>query len=137
MKIDYTLSNLKDVCNTILLSINKPKTLLFYGEMGVGKTTLIKELVAQLGVSESTSSPTFSIVNEYNGKNSKVFHFDFYRIKNEDEVYDIGIEDYFYQNSWCLVEWPEKINSLIPEDAVSFKIIKNIDNSRRIEIYNL
>ncbi len=137
MKIDYTLSNLKEVCNTILLSINKPKTLLFYGEMGVGKTTLIKELVAQLGVSESTSSPTFSIVNEYNGKNSKVFHFDFYRIKNEDEVYDIGIEDYFYQNSWCLVEWPEKINSLIPEDAVSFKIIKNIDNSRRIEIYNL
>ncbi len=137
MKIDYTLSNLKDVCNTILLSINKPKTLLFYGEMGVGKTTLIKELVTQLGVTESTSSPTFSIVNEYNGKNSKVFHFDFYRIKNEDEVYDIGIEDYFYQNSWCLVEWPEKINSLIPEDAVSFKIIKNIDNSRRIEIYNL
>ena len=137
MKIDYNISDIKKISNTILSKIKTPRTILFYGEMGVGKTTLIKELVFQLGVTESTSSPTFSIVNEYLGKNSKVFHFDFYRIENEEEVYDIGIEEYFYQDCWCLLEWPEKINTLLPEDAVSIKILKNKDNSRSIEIYNI
>ena len=137
MKIDYNISDIKKISNTILSKIKTPRTILFYGEMGVGKTTLIKELVFQLGVTESTSSPTFSIVNEYLGKNSKVFHFDFYRIENEEEVYDIGIEEYFYQDCWCLLEWPEKINALLPEDAVSIKISKNKDNSRSIEIYNI
>ena len=107
MKLTYQLSELKDISTKILSHFDSPKTLLFYGEMGVGKTTLIKELVKLLGVTDITSSPTFSLVNEYQGKTSTVFHFDFYRIEHEEEVYDIGIEDYFYQNAWCLVEWPE------------------------------
>ena len=102
--------------------------------MGVGKTTLIKELVKQLGVTDTTSSPTFSLVNEYQGSNSTVFHFDFYRIQTEEEVYDIGIEDYFYQNAWCLIEWPNKIPNLIPKDAIVIHLNENIDGSRSIEI---
>lgn len=102
--------------------------------MGVGKTTLIKELVKQLGVTEATSSPTFSLVNEYQGSNSTIFHFDFYRIESEEEIYDIGIEDYFYQNAWCLVEWPNKTPNLIPQDAVVIQLNENIDGSRTIEI---
>jgi len=134
LKFTYQLSELKDISTKILSQLDSPKTLLFYGEMGVGKTTLIKELVKQLGVTDTTSSPTFSLVNEYQGSNSTVFHFDFYRIDTEEEVYDIGIEDYFYQNAWCLVEWPNKIPNLIPEDAVVIQLIENIDGSRSIEI---
>lgn len=134
MKFTYQLSELKDTSTKILSHLDSPKTLLFYGEMGVGKTTLIKELVKQLGVTDTTSSPTFSLVNEYQGSNSTVFHFDFYRINTEEEVYDIGIEDYFYQNAWCLVEWPNKIPNLIPEDAVIIQLNENIDGSRSIEI---
>jgi len=102
--------------------------------MGVGKTTLIKELVKQLGVTDPTSSPTFSLVNEYQGDNVTIFHFDFYRIKYEEEAYDIGIEDYFYQNAWCLAEWPEKIPNIIPNDAITISINKNSDESRTLEI---
>ncbi|PHS08809.1 MAG: tRNA (adenosine(37)-N6)-threonylcarbamoyltransferase complex ATPase subunit type 1 TsaE [Kordia sp.] len=134
MKLTYHLTELKDITTKILTYLETPRTLLFYGEMGVGKTTLIKELAKQLGVTEATSSPTFSLVNEYQGSNNTVFHFDFYRIENEVEVYDIGIEDYFYQNSWCLVEWPEKIPKIIPEDAITIKIHKNSDETRTLEI---
>jgi len=102
--------------------------------MGVGKTTLIKELVKQLGVTDTTSSPTFSLVNEYQGSNNTIFHFDFYRIDHEEEVYDIGIEDYFYQNAWCLVEWPEKIPNIIPEESITINIKKKSDETRTIEI---
>jgi len=134
LKLTYHLTELKDITTKILTYLETPRTLLFYGEMGVGKTTLIKELAKQLGVTEATSSPTFSLVNEYQGSNNTVFHFDFYRIENEVEVYDIGIEDYFYQNSWCLVEWPEKIPKIIPEDAITIKIHKNSDETRTLEI---
>lgn len=134
MKLNYKLSELKNISTKILSHFNSPKTLLFYGEMGVGKTTLIKELVKQLGVTDATSSPTFSLVNEYQGSDNSVFHFDFYRIEHEEEVYDIGIEDYFYQNAWCLAEWPEKIPNIIPEDAIVIKIYKNSDDTRTLEI---
>ena len=97
---------------------------------------LIKELAKQLGVTEATSSPTFSLVNEYQGSENTIFHFDFYRIKHEEEVYDIGIEEYFYQNSWCLVEWPEKIPNITPEDAITIRIHKNSDKTRTLEISN-
>jgi len=136
LKLTYQLSELKSISTKILSHLNAPKTLLFYGEMGVGKTTLIKELVKQLGVTDVTSSPTFSLVNEYKGHDNTVFHFDFYRIEHEEEVYDIGIEEYFYQNSWSLVEWPEKIPNIIPEDAITIKINKNPDNTRTLEISN-
>jgi len=134
LKLTYQLSELKDITNKIISHCKTPKTLLFYGEMGVGKTTLIKELVKQLGVTDPTSSPTFSLVNEYQGDNVTIFHFDFYRIKYEEEAYDIGIEDYFYQNAWCLAEWPEKIPNIIPNDAITISINKNSDESRTLEI---
>ena len=136
MKLTYQLSELKEISKKIISQFNTPKTLLFYGEMGVGKTTLIKELVKQLGVLEITSSPTFSIVNEYKGKKHRVFHFDFYRITNEEEVYDIGIEDYFYQNAWCFIEWPEQIPNILPEDSIVIILKKNLDETRIIEICN-
>jgi len=134
LKLNYQLSELKDIATKILSHLDSPKTLLFYGEMGVGKTTLIKELVKQLGVTETTSSPTFSLVNEYQGSHNTVFHFDFYRIEHEDEVYDIGIEDYFYQDAWCLVEWPEKIPNIIPENTTTIKVHKNSNETRTLEI---
>lgn len=133
MKDTYQLTDLKNIATKIIASSNS-KTLLFYGKMGVGKTTLIKEIAKILGVTDETSSPTFSLVNEYQGTTSKVFHFDFYRIESEEEVYEIGIEDYFYQGAWCLVEWPEKIPNSTPEDAVIIKLNENPDGSRSIEI---
>lgn len=92
------------------------KVILFYGEMGAGKTTTIKAICKALGVEEEVSSPTFSLVNEYvTNKGETVFHFDMYRIDSEDEVYDMGYEEYFYSGNICLVEWPEKIPNLLPE----------------------
>ena len=133
MKFTYQLDKLQSIAQNVIDNVNS-KTLLFYGNMGVGKTTLIKEIAALLGVTDVTSSPTFSLVNEYQGQDSKVFHFDFYRINSEEEVYDIGIEDYFYQNAWSLVEWPEKIPNIIPEDAVTIQLNENVDGSRTLEI---
>jgi len=134
LKLTYQLTDIKQISEAIISYIASPKTLLFYGGMGVGKTTLIKEIAKLLGVTDATSSPTFSLVNEYQGNNTKVFHFDFYRIETEEEVYDIGIEDYFYQNAWCLVEWPNKIPNIIPQDAIVIQLNKNLDGSRSIEI---
>jgi len=134
LKQTYQLADIKQISEAIISYIESPKTILFYGDMGVGKTTLIKEIAKLLGVTDATSSPTFSLVNEYQGSNSKVFHFDFYRIETEEEVYDIGIEDYFYQNAWCLVEWPNKIPNLIPLDAITIQLNENLDGSRSIEI---
>jgi len=134
LKLTYQLTDIKQISEVIISYIASPKTLLFYGDMGVGKTTLIKEIAKLLGVTDATSSPTFSLVNEYQGNNTKVFHFDFYRIETEEEVYDIGIEDYFYQNAWCLVEWPNKIPNIIPQDAIVIQLNKNLDGSRSIEI---
>lgn len=108
---------------------------LFYGEMGSGKTTFVKTLCAQLGVKDIASSPTFSIVNEYEtDDHDKIYHFDFYRIKNEAEAYDIGTEEYFYSGHLCLVEWPEKIPSLIPPEHVEIAIKVEDLNQRTIAI---
>lgn len=96
---------------------------LFYGDMGAGKTTFIKSVARELGATDVVSSPTFSIVNEYKGQeNSKIFHFDFYRLKNEMEAYDIGVEEYFYSGQYCLVEWPEKIPGFIPANRAEVTI---------------
>lgn len=113
---DYKLTELSDIAKQII-NTSKNKVVLFYAEMGVGKTTLIKELVKQLGSDDAVSSPTFSLVNEYATPAGPVFHFDLYRIEEEVEVLDIGIEEYFDSDSWVFVEWPEKIESFLPEDA--------------------
>ena len=118
MNKNYSLENLSEVAAE-LISSAKNKTLLFYGQMGVGKTTLIKEICKQLGVLDTISSPTFSLVNEYEtSKNEKVFHFDFYRITNEEEALGMGIKEYLFNNDWCLIEWPENIQNLVPIDAI-------------------
>jgi len=111
--------------------------LLFYGEMGVGKTTLIKEILKQLGVKDNVSSPTFSLVNEYHtNKDAKIFHFDFYRIETEEEAMDMGIEEYFYSDSLCLIEWPNKVENLLPLNTVSIKITLENNQQRTIAIKN-
>jgi len=116
---EVELSDLDGVANKILDSLGDYRTLMFFGEMGVGKTTLILKIIEQLGAEESGSSPTFSIVNEYSAANEDpIYHFDFYRIESEDEIYDIGYEEYFFSGNYCLVEWPEKMGSLYPDDAV-------------------
>ncbi len=111
---DVTLSGLHPIAETIASTTEAYPVWLFTGEMGAGKTTLIKAVCTALGVSGTMSSPTFSIVNEYEGATGSIYHFDFYRIRNEAEAYDIGIDEYFYSSRPCFVEWPEKIPSLIP-----------------------
>ncbi len=130
MNKNYSLEDLSEVASAIISSsINK--TLLFYGQMGTGKTTLIKEICKELQVKDTISSPTFSLVNEYQtSKNEKVFHFDFYRIMDEKEALDMGIEEYFYNNDWCLIEWPENIENLLPLEVVEIHIT-TLDNGKR------
>ena len=132
-KIKYKLENIELAVNFILSNINT-RFLLFNGAMGSGKTTLIKAIVSKLGSTDSVSSPTFSLVNEYEINNSIAYHFDFYRIENETEVLDIGIEDYFLKDSWCFMEWSEKIPNLVPDNVnyINFKVLD--DGNRTIEI---
>lgn len=106
----------------------------FYGKMGAGKTTFIKAVCEELGVEDVITSPTFAIVNEYtDGEGSSVYHFDFYRIKKLEEVYDMGYEDYFDSGSLCFLEWPELIEELLPEDATKVAITEQEDGSRLVE----
>jgi tRNA threonylcarbamoyladenosine biosynthesis protein TsaE len=105
----------------------------FYGEMGAGKTTFIKAICEELCVTDVITSPTFAIVNEYtDGNGAPIYHFDFYRIKKLEEVYDMGYEDYFYSDSLCLIEWPELIEELLPDDVTKVHIIEQSDGSRKI-----
>ncbi|MEN8964594.1 MAG: tRNA (adenosine(37)-N6)-threonylcarbamoyltransferase complex ATPase subunit type 1 TsaE [Polaribacter sp.] len=130
----YSLENLSEIATAVIASV-KNKTLLFYGEMGVGKTTLIKEICKQLGVLDNISSPTFSLVNEYQTKNNEsIFHFDFYRIEEEEEALDMGIDDYFYNNNWCLIEWPENVENLLPLEAVEIHLSVLEDGQRNIQL---
>jgi tRNA threonylcarbamoyladenosine biosynthesis protein TsaE len=102
--------------------------------MGVGKTTLIKEIAKQLGYKDIVSSPTYSLVNEYEGMDQKIYHFDFYRIKDETEALDMGLEDYLYTNNWNLIEWPEKIKNLLPKNADQLYILNNQDGTRTLKL---
>ena len=130
MNKNYSLENLSEIAATLIASA-KYKTVLFYGEMGVGKTTLIKEICKQLGVLDTISSPTFSLVNEYQtSKEETVFHFDFYRITDEEEALDIGIEEYLYNNDWCLIEWPQNVENLLPLESVGIHL-SILENGQR------
>ena len=133
---NYALEELQKVAKEVIQSA-KNKVLLFYGEMGVGKTTLIKEIVKQLGSQDNVSSPTFSLVNEYHTvSGEKVYHFDFYRINNENEALDMGAEEYFYSDCWCLIEWPEKVKNLVPLNSVTITITANSNQTRTLELRN-
>lgn len=119
----YTENEISTIAQEIIINATS-KTLCFYGEMGAGKTTLIKALVKKIGNIETVNSPTFGIVNEYQSKNGETlgFHFDFYRLNDETEALDLGFEDYLNQNVWVFIEWPEKISSFLPENKTDIFI---------------
>ena len=128
------ISELERAATSLLELTNDNNIICFYGEMGVGKTTFIKEICKKLGVEDTVSSPTFSIINEYLTENNEsVYHFDFYRIEKEEEAFDIGYEEYFYQGNLCLIEWPKKISSIIPENIIKVQITRS-DEQRIIQI---
>lgn len=134
---EISLNELSKVADCIHSEIEKGQRIIaFYGEMGAGKTTLIKELCRKLGVENNMNSPTFGIVNEYcTSKDDSIFHFDFYRLENEEEAYDFGYEEYFYGGDLCLIEWPQKIENLLPEKLLEVHISENNGN-RTFKIVN-
>jgi tRNA threonylcarbamoyladenosine biosynthesis protein TsaE len=134
MEITFSLDQLEAVAKQILEQ-NPNKVILFNGEMGVGKTTLIKVLAKTLGVNDATSSPTFSLVNEYQTTNNQtVYHFDFYRLNNEIEALDMGADEYLYSGNWCFIEWPEKIANLIPDSHSTISITLLPDGNRSLSL---
>lgn len=124
MKIEiHNIEQLPEVARNLLDAFSEERFFAFFGKMGVGKTTLIKELCAVLGVKDNVCSPTFAIVNEYSDRDDEpVYHFDFYRLKSVAEAYDIGYEEYFYSGCYCFTEWTEKVEELLPEHYVRVEI---------------
>ena len=127
-----SLSDLPQLAQQIISFAGANRIFLFYGDMGAGKTTLIKALCGALGSNDNITSPTFAIVNEYIGANSKIYHFDFYRLKNQSEALDIGSDEYFYSGDYCFIEWPEKIPDMLPSHYISITISVLNDTSRKI-----
>ncbi|WP_130828515.1 tRNA (adenosine(37)-N6)-threonylcarbamoyltransferase complex ATPase subunit type 1 TsaE [Prevotella rectalis] len=126
-----SLDTIQEAAKTFIENIGKNKVFAFYGKMGAGKTTFIKAVCETLGVTDVITSPTFAIVNEYtDGEDNPIYHFDFYRIKKLEEVYDMGYEDYFYSGNLCLLEWPELIEELLPENAIKVRIEEQKGGSR-------
>lgn len=135
MELIFKEDQIVEVAASILKLVSN-KVLCFYGEMGAGKTSLIKALVGELGGAQKGNSPTFGIVNEYNRKDASLlgYHFDFYRIEDETEALDLGLEDYLNQDVWIFMEWPEKITSFIPEDATRLTISVLDPKTRKITV---
>lgn len=135
MEIIYSLQEINVVAEKIIeFAKEKSKTLLFYGDMGAGKTTLIKSIAKKLGITEEVSSPTYSLVNQYVKNDITIYHFDFYRIEDEEEAYDIGFEEYLNENTWCFIEWPSRINNLLPDDALVIRILIEDNVTRKVLI---
>jgi len=129
-----TLEDLPKVAVSFLKETGDQRQIAFYGDMGVGKTTFIKEICRQLGVVEVVTSPTFAIVNEYHTTdNRNVYHFDFYRINKIEELFDFGYEDYLYSTDYCFIEWPEKGDEVLPDHILKVKITEISDGTRVIE----
>ena len=126
-----SLSELPKVAEAVLGELRGRSVVLFRGPMGAGKTTLISRIAAALGAEDTVTSPTFALVNQYEGEGGRrIYHFDFYRINNVEEALDLGYEEYFYSGELCLVEWPEKIDPLLPEDAMTVTITVGEDEHR-------
>ncbi len=133
MEISYRLNEVDNVANQLISKLTS-KILLFYGDMGSGKTTLIKSIVNALGSNDEVNSPTFSIVNEYELKNDKIYHFDLYRINDIEEAYNFGIEDYLDSNHWSFIEWPDIVTDILPEHFNRIDLVLNDDNSRTLKL---
>ncbi|WP_281525033.1 tRNA (adenosine(37)-N6)-threonylcarbamoyltransferase complex ATPase subunit type 1 TsaE [Alistipes dispar] len=125
---------LPDVARAVIRSLGRRTVVAFRSGMGAGKTTLIREIVAALGSADTVTSPTFAIVNQYKAGKERIHHFDFYRIDDQREAYDFGYEEYFYSGDLCLVEWPEKIEQLLPENTMNVRITADSDTARTFEI---
>ena len=128
------LENIREAARAFIGAIGDHKVFAFYGSMGAGKTTFVKAICEELGVEDVITSPTFAIINEYSSREGVIYHFDFYRIKKLEEVYDMGYEDYFYSGALCFIEWPELIEEVLPEDAVKVSIRENADGSRTVQL---
>lgn len=125
------IEHIREAAREFIEHIGDHRVFAFYGKMGAGKTTFVKAICEELGVDDVITSPTFAIVNEYtSAKGDSIFHFDFYRIKKLEEVYDMGYEDYFYSGALCFIEWPELIEEILPDDAVRVSIAEQEDGSR-------
>lgn len=130
------LDHIEDAAREFIGQMGDDTVFAFYGKMGAGKTTFIKALCKLLGVEDEVNSPTFAIINEYRSQTTAelIYHFDFYRIKKLEEVYDLGYEDYFYSGALCFIEWPELVEELLPLDAKKVTITENSDGSRTITL---
>ena len=128
------MSDLPRVADEVIEALDGRTVVLLRGGMGAGKTTLVSRIAARLGAEDTVTSPTFALVNQYEGTECRIYHFDFYRIDRIEEVFDLGYEEYFYSGDLCLVEWPEKIEPLIPDDAMVVRITAGEDEHRIFEI---
>ena len=127
------IENIRESAKRFIDAMGDQKVFAFYGSMGAGKTTFIKAICEELGVSDVVTSPTFAIVNEYTtDSGQRICHFDFYRIKKLEEVYDMGYEDYFYSDALCFIEWPELLEELLPDNAIRVNIKENADGTRTV-----
>jgi tRNA threonylcarbamoyladenosine biosynthesis protein TsaE len=131
-KADH-LKKLPEIAKKLIKRFQEARVFAFYGKMGAGKTTFIQSVCRALGSGDTVTSPTFALINEYNTvKNGSIFHFDFYRIKNLEEVFDLGYEDYLFSGNYCLIEWPELVETLLPENIVRVTIEVDNDGIRTI-----
>ena len=130
-----SLDTIRETAREFVANMGQASVFAFYGKMGAGKTTFVKAICEELGVEDVITSPTFAIVNEYQSTKTggPIYHFDFYRIKKLDEVYDMGCEDYFYSGAPCFLEWPELIEEILPNDAVKVTITEQEDGTRIVE----
>ena len=135
MEIVYTLADIDLVAQRLLAYLTE-RVIVFRGEMGAGKTTLIKALVKAMRSSDTVSSPTFALVNPYMSEEGAIYHFDFYRIKKEEEAFDIGFEEYLYSGDWCFIEWAERVPSYLPEKYIAIDIEVIDANTRRLKLQN-
>ena len=129
-----SLSELTRVAESIIEELGERRVVLLRGSMGAGKTTLVSRIAKCLGAEDTVTSPTFALVNQYEGTQMRIYHFDFYRIDRIEEVFDLGYEEYFYSGDLCLVEWPEKIEELIPDSVMEVRITVGDGEERIFEI---
>ena len=129
-----SLGEINEVARQFIRNMGESTVFAFYGKMGAGKTSLIKELCSELGTKDIVNSPTFSIVNIYDTESEKIYHFDCYRLNSITEALDLGIEDYFYSNHYCFIEWPENIETILPNDIIKITIEHSIDNTRKVTV---